>query len=780
MGKILVIAEKPSVARDIYAPFLEKLEGQKFVQKTGYFESEKYCLTWAIGHLFGLSEPESYGYTKWDLSQLPMLPETFTYKISEGKAEQFKIIKKLTSECSEIYNAGDAAREGELIVRLIVDQAGATHKLTKRLWQSSNAFEDLKKAWLSMKPSSHYEGYYNSALSRSKLDWITGMNLTRAYTTFFQGEVLSVGRVQTPVLNLIVCRDLEIANWKDSNFYEVHGLFGGVDFAYINEVGDREFLKENLATSTAAKLTGLATINHFKGVKKSTDPKKPYDLTSLQQDMNKKHGLSAARTLEVAQKLYEAGLISYPRTDCEYLPEGMKSEAIETALQHATEAERALLKSSSDRLSFFNDKKISDHYAIIPTKQSQNVKDDEKLVYDMIRARFVMAFMRPYSFEHYECALVCNGEKMVGNAYVELDRGFKAMLNDNDKSEGNWLKAAPNFKVGTQGPLENVHVVEKKRTKPKPYNEATLLGDMKTAGKFIEQEELREAMKDRGLGTPATQAGIIENIISRGYVDRKNNNLISSQKGKSLISLIDDKLKSAEMTGEMEMKLKLIERGELKPDDFHESSCQFVTQHIQEIRDGRLKNRSAVGLSGASFDCPECKNPMKINDSGFFCTPCDLKIWKNVFGKKLTDEQMKEILSRGKSSKVIKGFKKYNPETKKFTGDSYEAHLQYVNRQIKILFEEREASKTTGHICPTCGKNVILSKFGYYCEAKCGFKIGVEILGVKITDTMVAKIIKNGRTDMIKGFKSSKGKIFDAILALDEKKVISFVFEDAS
>lgn len=584
---ILCIAEKPSVAKDI-----ANIIGAKS-RKDGYYEGNGFQVSWTFGHLCTLKEPHEYweNWKKWDLSYLPMIPSRFGIKIIDnpGVKKQFSILENLIQNATEVINCGDAGQEGELIQRWVMQKAGIKCPV-KRLWISSLTEESIKNGFATLKNESDFQHLYEAGLCRAIGDWLLGMNATRLYTLRFGNNngvrsVLSIGRVQTPTLALITKRTTEIANFTPEQYWELKTTYRNTVFSstkgkFNTEEDGKTFL--NTIKNAPFEIT---EVNTKKG---NEAPPRLFDLTSLQVECNKKYGFSAEDTLKHIQSLYEKKITTYPRVDTTYLSEDIhaKCGTILNELKdfYGTYLDPLRGKTLPKSKKIFDNKKITDHHAIIPTGvKPTTLSEPEKKVFDLVARRFLGIF--------YPDCKISTTTVMGQTANVEfkttgkqiLEMGWRVIwakepsASDNSENEEQTL---PDFKKGEQGD-HLPELAEKWTTPPKPYTEATLLRAMETAGKGIENEELREALKENGIGRPSTRAAIIETLFKRQYIRREKKNIIATQTGIDLIETIQDELiKSAELTGLWEKKLREIERGEYKAQVFIEELKQLVNQIV--------------------------------------------------------------------------------------------------------------------------------------------------------------------------------------------------------
>ena len=643
----VVIAEKPSVAKDI-AAFL----GAKN-RLDGYFEGNGYQVTWAFGHLVTLKEPNEYdpALKKWSLSTLPFVPKSFELKLIDnpGVSKQFATIKKLIKSSVELIAATDAGREGELIFRYILSLLGQEKKPFKRLWLSSLTDDAIRKAFDALRPGSDYDHLYEAARCRSESDWIVGLNATRNFTVRYgRGEILwSVGRVQTPVLAMIAQRDEEIVNFVSEPFWELKTKYRNTLFKWK---GGR-FKDEAKALKLLEKVKDSSFVIHkVESKQEKSLPPFLYDLTDLQRDMNKKYGLSASDTLEIAQQLYEGKAISYPRTDSKFLSNDMKGEIPQIFGQleplRSIEIGRLDLKKLSFTSRIINSEKVTDHHAIIPTgKIPSSLPTNSQKVFDAIVTRFISAFYPPclknvttVEGEASEELFQAKGVQIVSAGWMSL----YGKEGDDEKSKEE-EQDLPEFVLKEMGPHEPL-IKQGKTDPPKHFTEGTLLSAMETAGKFVEDEQLKEALKQKGLGTPATRAAIIETLLRRSYIARDKKTLKVTDLGRYLIALIQDpNLKSPELTGEWESKLKAIEQGNLSSTTFMNEIVEY-TKNLIHKSDVSYLNTNLLG------QCPCCKRSIIEGKKGYGCSGwkdgCSFVVWKEYKGVVLNLRQIQTLLQR--------------------------------------------------------------------------------------------------------------------------------------
>jgi DNA topoisomerase III len=699
----LIVAEKPSVGRDIASALGRHRKGK------GALTGDGWIVTWALGHLAELAPPDAYGeqYKKWRLETLPILPERFKVRVNQKTREQFATVKNLLGDPSvtEVINACDAGREGELIFAYLYGLSGCK-KPVRRLWISSLTPEAIQDGFDALRDGSSMRPLEDAARSRSESDWIVGMNATRAYSVRFgrPGNVLSVGRVQTPTLRLLVDREREIENFKPEKFWTVHARFAREDVTYdgVWFKNKQNRLKEKeVAEEIAEKVQG-GTGTVKKAEKKTASEKPPllYDLTELQRNANARFGFTAERTLRTAQALYEERkLITYPRTSSRYLSRDMVG-----GLKKRVEAAGALpgLAPFAQKLlglpklpiskRIVDDAKVTDHHAIVPTgkKASGGLLPDEAKVYDLVARRFLAVFFPDARFENTTVVTEVRGETFLSKGRVVLEAGWRALYPEGvgGKKEKE-PPVLPPIGAGQEWRVAKVGVKEGETKPPPRYSESALLGAMETAGKFVEDEELRQAMKESGLGTPATRAAIIERLIKVGYVEREKKALVPTEKGRALISLLGESpLSSAELTGQWERRLAEMERGAEERPDFMADIGSFTTSLVEGVRTMEGERLASTSRSREPLGaCPKCGAAVVETKKAYGCSAwktsgCDFAIWKQVSGKRLSEAQAKQLLSRGRTGQ-LKGFRSK-------AGKPYAAALKLdEDHRVRLDFSER-------------------------------------------------------------------------------------------
>src|SRR6266487_4227546 len=706
--KTLVIAEKPSVARDL----VDALPGS-FENHDAYYESDDTIVTFAVGHLVELINPEDYDerFKKWRMADLPIVPDEFKLRARDKKSEkQLKAIHKLLKrdDVDRIVNGCDAGREGELIFAYIYETSGVD-KPVERLWISSMTKQAIREGFEQLRPGEQLRRLEAAARSRSEADWLVGMNATRAATIrgrAWVGGVVSLGRVQTPTLALMVKREREIQAFVPEPYWLVHAQFDpryeGLWFE-----GDETRLKEGKrAEDIAAKVSGAdGVVESVERKEQSERAPLLYDLTSLQRDANRRFGFSARRTLQAAQSLYEdKKAITYPRTSSRFLSGDMVPQLKPTAAtlqpieDYRKGAEYVLALDQLPLARVVNDAKVSDHHAIIPTDIDHDLSDfspDERRIFDLIAKRFLAVFHPPARYQRTTVVTVVEDERFRTRGKITLEAGWRGVYGLEPDQERQSEDEAEGGEIPVLQEGQTVRCIaaeiEDKMTKPPPrYTEATLLSAMETAGKLIDDEELREAMKESGLGTPATRAETIETLIRREYIERVGKDLQATPKGIQVITmLLDHKLTSPELTGDWEHKLSDIEHGRGDRKKFMKGIADFAKETVEQIaaldKEQLRPERVELGL------CPRCGAEtgeiIKENSKAYGCTSwksreevgCGFVIWKRVASRTLTPEIARQLIEERRTREVLSGFRSRN-------GKPFRARL-VLNDEDKIEFE---------------------------------------------------------------------------------------------
>lgn len=733
------IAEKPSVAREIASVLGAN------TKRDGYFEGNGYAVTYTFGHLCSLCEPSDYKpyWKSWDLNNLPMLPEKFKIKVSnnEGIKKQFNIVKSLFDKADVVINCGDAGQEGELIQRWVLSEAKYKGKV-QRLWISSLTTEAIKEGFENLKPAEDYDNLYHAGFSRSIGDWLLGINATRLYTVKHGGykQVLSIGRVQTPTLAMLVNRYKEIENFVPQPYWELQTLYRDTLFSY--EEG--RFLKmedgEKLANKVKEHEFEIVSITKKKGTEYAP---KLFDLTGLQVYCNTKFGLSADDTLKIAQKLYEKKVVTYPRVDTTFLPSDIypKVKNILSKLTDYNQFTAHLLNKKIKKSSrVFNDKKVTDHHAIIPTGIQTHLQHNEQRVYDIITKRFIAVFYDDCKVSNTTVIGKADDVNFKTTGKEILSKGWRVVF-ESDGSKSKSETILPTFTEGEKGPHEP-SFLEKQTKPPKQYTEASLLRAMETAGKQVDDDELRDLMKENGIGRPSTRANIIETLFKRKYIKRNKKQILPTVTGIQLIDTIQNELlKSAELTGTWEKQLKDIEKGEISANTFIKGMKRMVDALVYEVRSEKVETRiSAINNKPISktkanskskskkivaSTCPKCQKGQLIKGkSAYGCNlygkGCDFVLPFKFSDKKISENQYVRLLDKG-STVNLKGFK--------IDGKSIEGLLRFDDN-FKLKLEPKQTTKPqikVGDSCPKCKTGRILKgKTAFGCsnyKTGCDFRV---------------------------------------------------------
>ncbi len=756
------IAEKPSVAREIASVLGAN------TKHDGYYEGNGYAVTYTFGHLCTLKEPNDYKpyWKSWDLNNLPMLPEKFETKVVEnsGIQKQFKIIKSLFDKAELVINCGDAGQEGELIQRWVMNEAQYKGEV-KRLWISSLTTEAIKEGFENLKPSSNYDNLYYAGFSRAIGDWLLGMNATRLYTVKHGGykQVLSIGRVQTPTLAMVVDRYKEIENFKPQPYWELQTLYRDTLFSY--EEG--RFLKkeDGELLSNKVKKSEFEIVSVEKKNGNEFAPKL-FDLTGLQVYCNTKFGFSAEETLKIAQTLYEQKVVSYPRVDTTFLPNDIYPKVpgiLQKLTNYAALTQPLFEKKIKKSPKVFNDKKVTDHHAIIPTGIQTNLQYNQQQVYDIIVKRFIAVF--------YDDCLVANTTVIGKAADVVfkttgkgiLKKGWRIVFEDPNAKEKE-ADILPSFVVGEKGPHEP-SFLEKETKPPNQFTEATLLRAMETAGKQVDDEDLRELMKENGIGRPSTRANIIETLFKRQYIVRNKKQVLPTPTGIQLIDTIQNELvKSAELTGSWEKQLKDIEKGAFTAGAFINNMKHMVEALVYEVRSetrrANISHAGSIQKQEATAEkkkaegilaevCPKCKKATLIKGKsaygcGEYKAGCTFLLPYIFAEKKISENQYLRLLQKG-STVNLKDFKT--------DAGTLEGLLRFDENFELVLEPRKTVVKTTVDIlaCPKCKKGTVLKgNSAYGCsnyKTGCDFKVTFDVVRTKLqnqkpTKELVYNILK--------------------------------------
>ncbi|MGQ1783739.1 MULTISPECIES: type IA DNA topoisomerase [unclassified Saccharicrinis] len=764
------IAEKPSVAGEI-----AKVVGATS-RKDGYYEGNNYQVTWTFGHLCTLKEPHDYlpEWKRWNLGTLPVIPSKFGIKLIENKGveKQFGVIQKLVQSATEVINCGDAGQEGEVIQRWVLQKAGCKVQI-KRLWISSLTEEAIREGFEKLYDNDKFNPLYAAGSARAIGDWLLGINATRLYTIKYSqpGTVLSIGRVQTPTLALIVNRYLEIENFVPQPYWELKTVYKEVTF---NSTQGKFSSKEEGSSALEKIKDKPFEITDFNRKPGKEAPPRLFDLTSLQVECNKKFGLSADETLKGIQSLYEKKLTTYPRVDTTYLSNDIypKIEGILKGLKQYNQLVEPLLSAKIRKSKkVFDNKKVTDHHAIIPTGMTppESLSRDERIIYDTVTRRFIANFYPDCEIStttilgkvedvHFKTS----GKQVLKENWRVV---YKSVAGKKDSED----KILPEFVKGESGPHEP-DFQEKETQPPKYYTEATLLRAMETAGKQVDDDELRELMKENGIGRPSTRANIIETLFKRKYIYKVRKNVLPTAMGVKLMEFIsNDLLKSAELTGLWEKKLREIETGEYQASEFMAELKQMVSDIVFQVKNDYSKGKiiieeddekeikpkpKAKPKTGMELKCPRCKEgSMLKGKSAWGCSAyasgCKTLIPFEYLGKSFTDKQVEALILKGKTPS-IKGF---ILEGKKVNGQvSFDDNFG--------LRLEKEAEKELR--CPKCKTGHILEgKSAWGCSNYsngCRVLIPFEFLKKKITRANMEALIFKGKTGKVKGFSLSESE----------------------
>ena len=664
----LVLAEKPSVAQSI----AKVLGANK--REDGYLEGSGYVVSWCVGHLVELAKPESYDekYGKWSYNDLPIFPTDWKYNVSSGTKKQFGVLKKLMTrdDVDSLVCATDAGREGELIFRLVYHKAGC-RKPFERLWIFSMEDVAIKEGFENLRSGTEYDALYEAALCRERADWIVGINATRLFSTLY-GQTLNVGRVMTPTLAMAVMREATISAFKTEPFYTVQiGLDG---FTASSE----RYKKKSEAETVSSNCT-VATVTKAECKEKSEKPPALYDLTSLQRDANRILGYTAQQTLDYTQNLYEKKLVTYPRTDSRFLTDDMEHSIPDLVhMIFNTFPVEGVDHVPIHGEQVVNNKKVTDHHAIIPTRELQkcNLEEfpkGELAILQLIANRLCVAVGDPYRYAESVMELDCGGTMFSAKGKTVLQEGWKTLVRQSSSTKSDEKEQVlPSVSIGDELNVIGTEIKEGKTSPPKHFTEDTLLSAMETAG----ADELPEEAERKGLGTPATRAGIIEKLVQKGFLERKGDkktkHLIPTHKGTALVTVMPEQVQSPAMTADWEEKLLLIEQGEYSGEDFMEEIKNMIAglvQNYEVIRDSEVlmaKEKNPIGT------CPLCGSAVEDKAKAFFCSNrnCKFALWKNnryfeSIGKNMNASTAQKLLTAGKVK--LKGCKS------KKTGKSFDA-----------------------------------------------------------------------------------------------------------
>ena len=692
-----IIAEKPSVAREI-----ARIVGAT-KREEGYFEGGGYAVTWAFGHLVQLAMPDGYGVRGFVRDNLPIIPDTFTlvprqvrtekgYKPDSGVVSQIKVIKRLFDTSEHIIVATDAGREGELIFRYLYHYTGCTTPFV-RLWISSLTDKAIREGLRKLEDGSKYDNLYLAAKARSESDWLVGINGTQALSIAAGHGTYSVGRVQTPTLAMVCERYWENRRFTSEAFWQLHIATDGCDGEVVKFSSSEKWKEKEPAMElyNKVKAAGCATVTKAERKEKTEETPLLYDLTTLQKEANAKHGFTAEQTLEIAQKLYEKKLITYPRTGSRYIPEDVFVEIpkLLAFIGNLPEWEGKVTPKVKPTRRSVDDSKVTDHHALLVTDEKPLfLSKEDNIIYQMIAGRMIEAFSKKCIKDTATVTAVCAGVEFVAKGSIIKHAGWRAVYGK-ENSEENYNQEEtpiPNWQEGDTLTLKGTSITEGK-TKPKPlHTEATLLSAMETAGKEIEDDALRQAMKDCGIGTPATRAAIIETLFKRGYMERCKKSLVPTEKGLALYSVVKTmRIADVAMTGEWEKELARIERGELSADDFRRE----IEAYTKEITSELLSCDKLFSHKGSGCKCPKCgTGTMQFYGKVIRCdnAECGLPVFRLKANRTLSDDEVKDLLTDG-HTKLLKGFKSKQ-------GKSFDAIVAFdVDFNTTFVFPERKTAK---------------------------------------------------------------------------------------
>jgi len=814
MNKTLIIAEKPSVALDIS----RALGG--FTREGDYFENEQYVLASSIGHLLTLVAPNDPVRGKWSFAHLPVIPPQFELKPTDKRStERLKLLVKLLKrkDVDALINACDAGREGELIFRYIVQYAGVK-KPVHRLWLRSMTQTAIREAFSNLREDETMKPLEAAARARAEADWLVGINGTRAMTAFNSKDggffKTPVGRVQTPTLAIVAEREARIRQFVSRDYWEVHATFVAAAGFYTGRWFDPKFARDErdpeqrdsrLWSENAAQTIVTACREQAGTVTEESKPSTQmspalFDLTSLQREANSRFGFSAKTTLSLAQTLYERHkALTYPRTDSRYLPEDYLSTVKKTAqsLAEGGSSAAASVQPFARQLCgenwikpnrrIFDDKKVSDHFAIIPTLQvPRELSDAEHKIYELITRRFLAVFFPAAEFRLTTRITEVSGHHFKTEGKVLVSPGWLAIYGRDAQGDDATLTAV------AEGESVKTDEIEAKALVTKPparYTEATLLSAMEGAGKLVDDEALREAMSERGLGTPATRAAIIEGLLNEGYLRREGRELVPSAKTRQLMTLLSGlrvtELTSPELTGEWEHQLKQIEQRQLDRDAFMREIAQ-MTQVI--VKRAKEYERDTVPGDYATLatPCPKCGGVVKENYRRYACTNCDFSIGKHPGGRTFEIAEVEDLLKNrtlgplpGFISKMGRPFAALLRIT-----DEYKLEFDFGQRDDDDAEPVDFSGQTSLGACPKCGGRVFEHGMNYVCEhsvgpgKSCDFRSGKMILQQEIAPEQITKLLAEGKTDLLTGFVSSRtNRKFKAFLAKQADGKIGFEFE---
>ena len=791
---VVVYCEKPDMAEKV-ASSLGGSSFKKSDKPKGYYsiqyKGQEYAVTWGYGHLCALANAEQYdkSYKNWSKMPMPFIPDEFSIVMNTASPmpvkDAVKKVKELFKQADYIINATDYDREGELIFYYLYEYLKCK-KRTLRVKLSSTTKNGIIEAFENMVPLDDVENVLESAKCRSIADWVVGCNLTAAMSLkSSSGTVLSIGRVQTPTLDMIVRRDEEIENFKPEKYFTLEGVFtkdNGETYKGTHETKRFTDIKE--AENALEKCRGhKGIVTEIKKTEKTKRVPLLYNLDSLQMEANGKYGMSLKRTLDTVQKLYEKGFVSYPRTDSQFLPEDMtgKIKEVQEMLKNngfsnlftdkASDAN--MLKNSKH---FFDDSKVGSHYAIVPTEvPASNLTNDEEKIYGLIADSVIRMLYPEAVLEASRVVTSVNDQKFITNGTSIKDPGWMVVHGQTKEELIPHLDENEEVKA-------DIKKLAKETEPPKHYTDKTLLSAMVSAGKNLEDEELKKFMaeqKNSGIGTPATRAGIIEQIIKRGYASRDGKSILSTERGRKLIHVIPvEDVKSVKLTAEYEKRLNEIMNGEASSVGFLDSIYRNVNKWTKEIMNMSDTVNANEREANTNLTCPACGKPLYKHDWGYGCTGyqkdgegCSFSVGR-ICGKMLTESQLRNLFKKGEIG-PLNGFKK--SDGTEFSGT---LSLTETDGKYRVWFKQRESHE--GEMpdlyasCPECGAKMVKGKWGWECEDKCGVRVPYELCNRKISKLEAEALLNQGTTDILEGFISKKGNPFSAGLKMEGKDVKFF------
>lgn len=678
---ILVLAEKPSVAKIVVE--LLKSKGENFVFKEAYM-SEKYIVSNFFGHLYESLNPDEMDekYKKWSLADLPILPHRLKYMAKNDAKKQIVLLSRLVKQCDSIINVTDPDLEGEGIFRIWYNENNLKLPV-KRVMPYSLELKDMVRQWSEMKDWSYYDDMAEAQRCRVYADWIVGMNGSRAYSVASGGNY-SVGRVQTTVLRMISERDDAVENYKESFSYRFASQWHDLRFIYKDENSESKFECEKVPLEIQGKAAGIFKIKNFSVKDGKLNPPITYALIDIQKEANKKYGYDLQETLNIIQSLYEAKMVTYPRTDSGYLPTSGLVRYHELAREVSVEKEKEYLLDAAETPACVKDTK-SAHTGIIPTGgKSEKLSEKERNVYELIRFRFVVAFMEPARVKNFAVEIENGGISLFHRSKAFIERNW-AVFSGNEKEESDgeedFGEILEENKLSAKE-LESSEVEKIKAVKPKYYDAASLVAAMQNAGKRVEDKELSRILQEsEGIGTPATRQNIPTELQKRGYIKIEKKSYISTAKGRAFISVVDKEVSSPEMTAKWEQKLKQIEKGELSADNFQAEIEKYVSEKLIKVPESvkNMPSRQQELEQNSVGKCPKCQKPLREFAKGYGCTQeCGFVVWKEMSQKRLPLSQVKKLLESGITD-VIKDF------VSKKTGEKYDAQLKF-DEDWRVVF----------------------------------------------------------------------------------------------